>query len=648
VKNQGNKLMTFRAFSIGFSTALLALACGSDSNNPTDNGGDGENVTAPPVVRDNCDTNPEFRGCPGAQPDTTPVANNPGGSTPTPVKESDPLKLARAAAENVLRANCGMCHGSSLALDQASGRMNYIDNTDELVKQKKLIPLNSKGSLVIQRMEDGSMPPSFSNLPKVTQADIDTVIQYIDQPSFWQDTAVAANCDVVVDFDRLYEEVSNDLREADNDEDALNSRYIALTNRQSSGLCADDTSLDRDRQAIAKMVNALSTETVVHAPEPINKEQTIYRIDLRDYNWDRAINVVDGGTTLQGGAFTDVWEAIIANNPYAVPFVGNEADDAVADSGTTVPVMFANSMLDAATIGNLYYAIIDVDVNDTLGNFILNDLGVDVQQNLIDEEQLRAGTTKSRISKQDRVIERDDIKIRQGALWQSFDFLADDQNDSIFDDPFGFAAGGTEAIFTLPNGMLGYIIADDNDAIVEDSDILLDTQQNNNRAITSVSCSSCHASGLIPVIDEVHDVAIGNALLSQLNRDEIEQLDAVYLSPEEFAQQIDDDTQGFYQAALSKAKVPLSGVDPVSFSFLQFDGRVKLADAAGDLGLSAAKLDDQINFLDPAIGVLRSGSMDRDDFTAIYVDSLCRLSIVLENQPDAAVCQAAADALAAQ
>jgi hypothetical protein len=35
VKNQGNKLMTFRAFSIGFSAAVLALACGGgDDNNP--------------------------------------------------------------------------------------------------------------------------------------------------------------------------------------------------------------------------------------------------------------------------------------------------------------------------------------------------------------------------------------------------------------------------------------------------------------------------------------------------------------------------------------------------------------------------------------------------------------------------------------
>jgi len=644
VKNQGNKLMTFRAFSIGFSTALLALACGSDDgNNDNTTEGPGTVAEVPVVpVRENCDTNPELRGCPGAEVET-PVAVDP--AAPPPRVDSDPAKLARDAAENVLKANCGMCHGSTLSVDAASAKMNYIDNTDELVKQNKLIPLNSADSLVIKRMQDGSMPPAFSGLPRVTQADIDTVVQYIDQPRFWTDFDVPGEtCDEVVDFDQLYEAVARDLAEADAD-DALQFRYIALTNRVTAGVCSNDTSLDRDRQALNKMVNALSTETVVREPFPINDEQTIFRIDLGDYNWDRAIDVVDGGTTLQGGPFTDVWEAIIANNPYAVPFVGDDADDARNDSNTAVPVMFADSMIDVATIGNLYYAIIDVDVNDTLANFVLNDLQIDVAQNLIDEEQLRAGTTKSRISKQDRVIQRDDIEVRAGALWQSFDFLADDANESIFEDPFGFAAGGTEAIFTLPNGMFGYIIADENDAIVEDSDILLDTQQGNNRAITSVSCSSCHASGLIPVVDEVREIAIANARLSGLNRDEIEQLENIYLSPEAFARQIDDDTAGFYQAALSRAKLPLNGVDPVSFSFLQFDGDLDIKDAAGDLGLSSAELEENINLLDPTLGVLRRGTIDRDDFTAVYVDSLCNLSLVLDNQPEAAVCDAAAAAL---
>src|SRR5690606_21879939 len=116
---------------------------------------------------------------------------------------------------------------------------------------------------------------------------------------------------------------------------------------------------------------------------------------------------------------------------------------------------------------------------------------------------LRAGTTRSAISRQDRVVERHEIEVRRGAFWQSFDFAAGAGGGSIFADPFGFNQGGTEAIFSLPNGMLGFIIADENDNIVGESNILLDTFQNDFVARTSVSCSNCHAQGYNPVEDEV-------------------------------------------------------------------------------------------------------------------------------------------------
>jgi hypothetical protein len=254
---------------------------------------------------------------------------------------------------------------------------------------------------------------------------------------------------------------------------------------------------------------------------------------------------------------------------------------------------------------------------------------------------VRAGTTRSRISRQDRVVERHDITIRGGVLWQAFDFKADDANDNIFEDPFGFQAGGTEAIFTLPNGMLGFIIADENDNIVEDSDILLDTNQNNFRAVTSVSCANCHATGLIPVVDEVGPFAVDNARTLRLNRDEVEQLQEIYVSPEDFAKTVKDDSSSFYQRALTTAGLPLQGGDPVSNVFLRFDADMSLADVAGDLGVTPADLTDALNDLDPTLAVLRRGTVDRDDFTSLYIESLCVMTSLLENQPEAATCDSA-------
>lgn len=617
-------------------TALLAAACSSD-----DDGGGEQGATQPdpiqvvPVERETCDDNPLLVECLPQQPSEPdrPASDNTPPRRPDP---GDPAELARAAAENVLAANCGQCHGPALTEQQALAGMNYIDDIERLVETGKIVPLNSAASRVVLRMSRGEMPPPSSGLPSVTDADIAVVSQYIDNPRFWPDYA-QPNCSgdgELVDFDDLYGAVARDLARADN-EDAPFLRYISLTNRVTAGVCSD--ALDRDRQALTKMLNMLSIRARVGQPEPVDSDATIYRIDLRDFDWDRAIEV-------NGRNFDDVWEAIAENNPYAVEFVGDDADDAKDDAETAFPVMFADQMLDVAVLGNLYYAIIGVDVDQPLSDFIAGELGIDVQQNLDDEDVVRAGTTRSRISRQDRVVERHDIEVRNGVLWQSFDF--DDQaNESIFEDPFGFAAGGTEVIFTLPNGMLGYIIADEDDNIVEDSDILLDTNQNNFRAVTAVSCSNCHASGFIPVVDEVKDISLRNARSIGLNRDEIEQLEAIYVSPQQFARQVQEDTSNFYQRALQAADLPIQGGDPVSATFLRFDADVELSDAAGDLGVLPEELEDTLGLLDPVLSVLRRGTLDRDDFTQVYIASLCVLSSPLENRPDDNICDDALRAL---
>jgi len=641
VKNQGKQLMTFRAFSIGFSVAVLALACGSDSGGDSDGDGDGDGANnipvepAPGPVRETCADNPLLAQC--APVDTTPgVTQPPGGGNNNPPATGDAATLARAQAENILAANCGQCHGSDLAPAAVSGNMNYIADIDKLVEEGKIIPLNSAGSRIIKRMREGSMPP-FATGRVVAEDDINTVANFIDEKSFWPDLAAQGDdcSDQVFSFDDLYSAVANDLQKLDAD-DALTARYITLTNRFTAGVCKD-TTLDRDRQAMFKMVNALSTATTVEVPIPINTDATIYRIDIEDYGWEVPVTVVnaDGSTT----DFIDRWEAIAANNPYAVPFVGEDADSAVEDSGTAFPVMLADSMLDTATIGNLYYALIDVDVQQNFDAFVLNDLQIDVAQNLEDEDQIRAGTTKSRISRQDRVVQRDEINVRQGVLWQSFDF-EDDQNESIFENPFNFAEGGTESIFTLANGMLGFIISDADGNIVEDSDILLDTNQNNFRAVTSISCSNCHARGLLPVVDEVRTIALANALTSGLDNDEVEQLRSVYPEPEEFLRVVEGDSDQFFRSALSRAQVDLDGGDAVSSVFFRFDQDMKLNDAAGDLGLTPAQLDRNLQLINPALNVLGNGVLDRDDFTQFYIDSLCILSVVNENTPDPALCDA--------
>jgi hypothetical protein len=429
-----------------------------------------------------------------------------------------------------------------------------------------------------------------------------------------------------VSFDTLFQLIAADLTAADID-DRRFFRYVSLTNRFTAGVCLADLTVDR--QGLFKLLNMLSGEAAIALPEALNADQTLYRIDLRRFGWERAI-------TVNGTRHTDVWEAIASANDYAIPFVGDDADDANAASGSAVPLMFADHMLDVASIGNLYYAIIGVDTTQRLSNFIAEGLQIDLAQNLLDEETLRAGTTRSRITRVDVMVQRDQLGIREGVLWQSFEFAA---NQSIFENPLAFASAGRQVIFTLPNGMLAFLIADATDTLVEDSDILLDTNQNNFRAITSVSCANCHAQGILPVVDEVRDVVLANATM--FDQPTVAQVQAVFAAPADFARVAGADSQD-YQRALQAAALPTTGGDPVSGVFLRFDQDMVLADAAGDLGVTPDELADNLNLLDPVLAVLSTGSLDRDDFTQFYLDSLCKLSLALENAPDQNLCDLAA------
>lgn len=604
-------------------SSVLALACSGD----VETAEEPVAVTPPTPPRPSCDDNPLLAGCMG--PPSSSVRPDSGMTDPDQGTQlPSELDLARAAAENILRVNCGACHGPALSPAAALAGMNYIDDMDELVAQDKVIPLDAASSLVVRRMRDGSMPPLNSPGPRPSPQDIDTVADFIDNPVFWPDRE-PVRCDApLMTFDDVFRVVQRDLRNQEA-EDRQFVRYLTLSNRYNAGACA--TQLDVDRHAVKKVVNMLSTRARITQPFAVDREQIIYRLDMRDYDWNRPIEV-------DGEIFADAWEAIIARSAYAVPFVGDSADDIREDAQTDVAVLYADAMLDVATLGNLYYALIGVDLARSIDDFVAQDLGIDVVENLEEGDAVRAGTTRSQISRQDRVVERHGIQVRRGAYWQSFDFAPDQSNESIFINPFVLNQGGTEAIFTLPNGMLGFIIADANGSIVEESEILLDTFQDDFVARTAVSCSGCHAQGFNMVEDEIRPFADRNPL--RFNRDETEILREVYLRPLQFAEVIQQDSRD-YQDALSRAGLPTLGRDPISAIYIAFNADLQLSRAAADLAVSADLLRRELNLLDPALRVLKQHRIDRDDFTAFYTQSLCILHNASDNQPDPERCEQA-------
>jgi hypothetical protein len=420
-----------------------------------------------------------------------------------------------------------------------------------------------------------------------------------------------------VSFDSLFQVVQADLVQQ-NVAARGSLRYISLTNQSPVRACADQ--LEEQRGALALALNLLSLNAGITAPAAINAERTIYRIDLRDSGWNRALEIGDE-------TFADVWEAIASANPFAVAFTGPEADALAAGTGTKIPILFADELLNVALATPLYYALIGVNASAPVGDFIRGDLGIDLAANLRDGGAMRAGTAHSAEWQRAVIVERAALGTRSGVLWQSL-LLASAEPLFPLQDLLGPPAiEQGEAMFSLPNGMFAFLSFDPAGAL---------------QAPHIASCLTCHASGVLPVVDEAKATVLADARSAGLTREQVAQLQEIYVEPDVLARTVEQDSAP-HQSALQLTGVPNPDAQLVSQVVFRFDRELPLAAAAADLGLTAAELSANLDLLKPALGVLASGSMARADFAALYIDSLCRLSTNLRNQPEPAACDAAGD-----
>jgi mono/diheme cytochrome c family protein len=593
--------------SLATVLSLCAMGCSSDDqpeqpptdiedeqNPPPGNGGTG-NVADPP------DTN-------------TPL-------DPPPPPPDQPDRLERAQFEALLERACGECHGPGAT--QVQGGINYINNLDELIETGRIVPGKPEESLIYQRIQRGEMPPDYADT-EVTPAELEQLATFISGLR----AAPPSDCtDQFVSFDDVYSEIQRDLFQQEADE-RIFIRYLGITNRYNAGVCSQD--LESERWSLSKLVNSLSTEAQISPPVAIDRNNLIYRIDIRDYGWNRAIEVDDV-------PFTDGWEAIVASSQFAVEFEGDEVDEIKDQSGTLIPYLFADAFVEQASVGNLYYALANVPATK---DELLAQLDIDVQENFDQEIVVRAGFTNSAISLQDRVVERHPQGVGGGVFWDSFDFDPDVAGESIFVDPFDFNEGGSESLFSLPNGLHAYVIFDANGVRQEETNLIVDKQQEDFIVRSGVSCMTCHAQGLNLFTDQVRGFALDNPL--EFNADDFELLQEVYPDKEDMDRIIGED-RTLYNFALSRAGVPTQERrDPISDSFLRFNKDVKAAGAAGDVHFPVDQFIDNVNRLDPALAGFRTGFViDRDDWTGEYLASLCVVSVRNRNRPLQADCDIA-------
>lgn len=436
----------------------------------------------------------------------------------------------------------------------------------------------------------------------------------------------------LIDLDELYINIVTDLLTVDLSDRAF-TRYVGIVNRQNAGAPACE--LAEERAALSKALNSLSLDPIVSAPEPIDAGDLIYRIDVRHYDWNRTLSVA-------GQMFTDGWAALTDGNPYAPPFSGSEADVASIELETPATYVSADALIARAFSSNArYHALIQVPPTRT--GLLTDSLSIDADAERQSEDVLRAGVTSSGVTGEDRAFERFGSNLDAAhSIWLSADLyiLDGDGNPlvtsnaarSIFEDPVGAVSSPerSEAIFNLPNGLSAYAMFDADEAVVASAFVPAEM-------VSPVSCFGCHALGPLSVVDEVRSYVDMNR--TSYDNETWETVLATYPSQSELDRQVEQD-RNVVREALESAGVDPASPDPITRVFERFNAPLTLADVAGELSIGNTDLAANLELLDARLADLAAGgTIERAEFTRIYLESLCILSEVFANRPDSSVCE---------
>jgi tetratricopeptide (TPR) repeat protein/mono/diheme cytochrome c family protein len=520
---------------------------------------------------------------------------------PAAAAEPDPA-LTRQALR-ILEANCYRCHGQNGANE---GGFNYALDVAKLVGRKKVVPGNAGRSKLYRRLvsADDPMPPEDEKV-RPGKDDVALIKRWIDAGAPGVETRAAGRA--FVSPDDVVRAIRDDLRDQVAERERRFTRYFLLTHLYNAGLSEDE--LQSYRHGLSKLANSLSWGRRVVVPHPIDDARTVFRIDLRDYQWNEK-----------------VWDSILATNPYGVSPATGAAREVAEETRCRLPFVRGDWFVAAAARPPLYHDVLQLP--GTEGE-LEKMLRVDAAEDIRQERVARAGFNGSGVSRNNRLIERHEA----GAVtyWKSYDFASNVGRQNLFAHPLGpgdddavFRHDGGEIIFNLPNGLQGYMLVTGTGKRLDKGPtaIVSDPRRPDRAVENGLSCMSCHARGLIEKGDQVRDHVRTNA--ASFARADLDTVLALYPPREKFAELLRADARRF-QEAVAATGAPLTATEPVAALALRFEAELDLALAAAESGVRPADLRKALDAspeLARQLGALRveGGTVQRQVFVDSFPD----------------------------
>ncbi|MDC0669063.1 c-type cytochrome domain-containing protein [Nannocystis radixulma] len=530
---------------------------------------------------------------------------------------------------DILDVNCAKCHGPDSA---ALGSINYITNLDALISNGKVVPGEPNNSALYRRMaaEMAPMPPD-SETQRPSEDDIRAVEQWIGEcagVTGCGDNPWITRTHVI---DLIRADLLNTLEISADARPFI--RYFSLVHLYNYGWCKEQ--IDIYRHALSKLTNSLSNEIKVVAPVPIDPDQLIFRIDIRDYDWDVEGRVLDPVTGTFTETFRDTWELIADKDPYAIEFIGDSAEDVKQATGTRFFLLQADAFVEVAAQPPLYHDVLRIPLTR---QELEASFGIDVEANVQEEVDTnpnrvaRAAFHDSGVSENHRVIERHDFpNANNRVYWISYDFGSNAGDANVFVDPFNFAEDGSEIIYSLPNGLQGYMIVDEFGRRIDDAPIQIVQDKNAPDGVVrnGKSCMGCHNVGMINKEDDLRWEVDQNLGEGDFDDNELDAIRALYPTRDDYNILLGLDADRF-NLAVKAAGVPLGGdKEPIVTVFNAFDEDVEIRRAAAELWTTETTLREKLGQLSPDLDNLGKNQtgVRRDVFTTAFADAICQLKV---------------------
>ncbi len=515
----------------------------------------------------------------------------------------------------ILEQNCLSCHGPHGAFTEQI--VIDLDRPKDLIDSGAVVPGNPLQSELYTRL---THPDPTKRMPLGGQLSDDAIVTIGNWIQAGVPSPKIRRNDNFISTDDMLTAMQGHLATLESFDRPF-ARYVTTTHLYNAG--ESQEALKAYHIALSKLINSLSWGFQIINPQPIDPTETLFYIDLRDYEWDTR----------------DAWTQIENIYPYAI--ASDEGTQAGllakltalrAEMQCEVPFVYADWFLATASLPPLYHDILALPETE---QELERELRIDVARNLQSAPGVRvwrAGTNNSGVSNHNRVVERHTSPY--GAYWKSHDFAGSAGAQNIFTHPLSFERDGGEVIFNLPNGLQAYYIADGfgNRIDVAPTTIVSNPAASDPAVRNGISCIGCHTEGMKDFEDEVRGTI---ERIENPNFDKDHAL-RLYVTNDVMAALVEQDTTR-YKAALEATGGVFGGIEPVHRFHEEYQGALDAPHAAAAVGLETEAFLTEIQEKSSLqrlglTGLLSGGNVKRDVWTAQFSEVISAL-----NSPDTTV-----------